>query len=489
MKLLTSFGIIFALICSAQTATAGKTVDPETPLLESSVPFTPEDLYDIALRYNPDHQKNVQNATLSGIGQRSARGTLMPVVDVGYQIAQSNYYQPTYVNPDGSVSTFPTVQETYAAVFDTINGNVFPGWNPDSVTTVYYPVPEGKSRTSVGWVTVRETLQLGGQQLFGILNAKIQRHINDLQISTSENELQYSIRQNYYNVLAQKRLLDLALQLLEQRREQYRLAQARFEVGSVTELDVLQAEIDVGNQENAVIESENALKLAREGLNAILGVDLDSKYDLVDDLDIFEPEFSLENLSREAILSRPDYRSYQEQERYRLNQVRSRRGEFLPDLSAAITHSRSENSGASVPFTLTPRNRNTSMSLTLSWNLFSGFSDQAQYEESRVSLYNARHDRKKQEQAVEQEVRQAYYTLIQTYEQSRVAEKNRELASRQLELEQERYRLGATSQLNLRAAQVTYEQAETDHIANIFNFWINLAALERAVGRNLRNAG
>lgn len=490
MKRLIGFFIAFALIISVNPALSDDAAAPETPLLESAAAFTPEDLLEIARRHNPDYQKTVQNATLSGIGIRSAWGTLLPSVDVGYQISQNNYYQPTYVNPDGSVSTYPltVTEETYQTVLDTINGHVFPGWNPDSTVLVsaYYPVPEGKSRTSSGWVSVRETIRLGGQQYFGIKNAGIQRHVYDLQLSASDNALQFDLRKNYYAILAQKRLLELANRVLEQKKEQLRLARARFEVGSVTELDVLQAEIDVGNQENAVIEAENALKIVREELNRVIGVDLDSKFELVDNLKIFEPGFSIEKLIEEAIASRPDYLAYQEQEKYQRNLVRSRRGEFFPDLTASLTHSRSENSGASVDFTLNPRNRNTSMSLSLSWNLFSGFSDQAQYEESRVSLNNSRHDRKKQEQLVEQEVRQAYYALIQTYDQSRVTEKNRELASRQLELEQERYRLGATSQLNLRAAQVTYEQAESDHIANIFNFWSNLAALENAVGLKLQ---
>jgi outer membrane protein TolC len=51
-----------------------------------------------------------------------------------------------------------------------------------------------------------------------------------------------------------------------------------------------------------------------------------------------------------------------------------------------------------------------------------------------------------------------------------------------LELEQERYRLGSASQLELRSSQVTYTQAETDHIYKTLEYLINLALLEEAVG-------
>ncbi len=455
MKPLRILGIILVFVLSCSATVGAGTEDQDVSRLDAAEPLTPDDLYEIALRHNPDHQKYVQNATLSGVTLRSAWGTLMPTANASYQISQDNYYYPTYVNPDGTVSTLDEASE-------------------------------GKYRSSSAAITLQESLNLGGQQYFTIKNASIQNRMNRLLVASSEKDLRYNVAQNYYIVLANKRLLELANRVLEQKREQLRLARARFEVGSVTELDVLQAEIDVGNQENAVIEAENNLKLAREELNRTLGVALDSKYPLVDEFRIFQPQFTLEALIDEAIHNRPDYLYYQDQEKYQKNNVKINFGEFLPNLSAALSYIRSENSGAAEPFTFEPRNRDLRMSLTLSWKIFSGFSREESYQQSRVALKNARYDRNNQELLIEQEVRQAYYTLMQTYEQSKVTAKNRELGARQLALEQERYRLGATSQLNLRTAQVTYEQAETDYIANIFSFWSNLAALERAVGKKLR---
>jgi outer membrane protein len=450
------------------------------PALDSSATLTPEDLYGMALRHNPDYLKTVETESLSGINNLSAWGSLMPSLSVDYGFSQSKNYSPSYVNPDGTVSSYPRVDSLYQAVL-----------NPDStigavaVGTVTTPIPESERRNSGGGFTIQENILLGGQQMYGIRNARILNHLNSLQTSAYKNELFYGIRQGCYNVLAQDRLLTLAQQLLDQRKEFLRAAQARFEVGSVTELDVLQAEIDVGNQDNAVITAQNNLRLAREELNRTVGIDLDSRYKLADNLEVFAPEFTLENLVREAG-SRPDYLATEKQVEYQENLVKTRRGDFFPVLSASLSHSRSQLSGTNVDWTFNPRNRSTVISLGLSWNIFSGFSDKLQYEQSQVSLNNARHDRRSQELAVETEVRQAYYNLEQIYQKSGVTSKNRELASRQLALEQERYRLGATSQLNLRVAQVTYEQAQADYIANIFSFWTNLAALERAVGQKLR---
>ncbi|RJP77362.1 MAG: TolC family protein [Candidatus Zixiibacteriota bacterium] len=480
-----------AILAAAGMLAAGlpvlaEDITPETPRLESATPLGPEDLYDYALRHNPDHRKAVATSQASGINTTAAWGTLLPVVDVGYSVSENRYFQPTYVNPNGSVASYPYTETGPAPVADTINGHVFFGFDPTNQVSITYPAPEGESRNSQGWVQLRETIRLGGQQLYGIRNANLAADMNALQVDASQNNLRYNIHQNYYLVLARKRLLNLSQQVLEQRREQLRLAQARFEIGSVTELDVLQAEIDVGNQENAIITAQNNLTMAREDLNRIIGVDLSSSYDLKDDYAVFLPQYQLDELVNASFASRPEYRLAEQQVEFQSNQVKSRRGEFLPDFTASLTHARSQNSGGNVDWTLNPRNRNTSVNLSLSWNLFSGFADRANYEQARVDLNNARYDRKAQEQAVEQQVRQAFYALQETYQQSRITEKNRELAARQLALEQERYRLGATSQLNLRAAQVTFEQAESDYIANVFSFWSNLTALENSVGKSLR---
>ena len=71
------------------------------------------------------------------------------------------------------------------------------------------------------------------------------------------------------------------------------------------------------------------------------------------------------------------------------------------------------------------------------------------------------------------------------YKQIQVSDKNRDLARRQLQLEQERYRVGASDQLNLRSAQVTFISAEQDYLAKVLEFYTTRATLERDLGTSL----
>ena len=59
-------------------------------------------------------------------------------------------------------------------------------------------------------------------------------------------------------------------------------------------------------------------------------------------------------------------------------------------------------------------------------------------------------------------------------------------SAEQLELQQERYRLGAGSILELTQAQAGKARADQAHLAAVYAFHENLVALENAVGRSLR---
>jgi outer membrane protein TolC len=118
--------------------------------------------------------------------------------------------------------------------------------------------------------------------------------------------------------------------------------------------------------------------------------------------------------------------------------------------------------------------------------LFDGFAREYNIQSQRVAYLRAQEGERSLRLATEKQVRDAYYNLERVYKESQITEQNRNLADRQLNLERERYRLGATSQLALRDAQVVYARAETDHLQKVLEYQSTLIALELAVGKPLR---
>jgi outer membrane protein TolC len=65
-------------------------------------------------------------------------------------------------------------------------------------------------------------------------------------------------------------------------------------------------------------------------------------------------------------------------------------------------------------------------------------------------------------------------------------ERNRALSDEQLRLARERYRIGASSFLDLQEAETVKARADRAYLAAVYSYHEALAGLENAVGRPLR---
>lgn len=447
----------------------------------------------IGFRNNPTLRQATLTTRLNSWGTLNAIGNFLPTVSASMSFSQSHYKSKTYQNSDGSVSTYPKSAYTYTdyvVAWDDTNHTTGALSGPRlvqvPVTVESQPVPEGDTRSSSQSISLNESIFEGGRRFFLYRMAKVQENINNLNVEDTKKNLAAQIAQQSVLVLTQEKLLDLNKKLKDQKQDAYDLAKARFDVGAVTELDVLQAEIDLGTAKNAISTSERALQSQREALNQTLGIDLRSTFPIAEAEAATPYEFSLDSLVTAAYESRSDLRMAGltvERSKYSL---KSSQSEYLPTVSFGAVFSRSEQSGKNVGWTVTPRNLNNSYSLNLHWNLFDGFTREYNLASQRVTRDQAIESERKLRLGLDKDVRDAYYTLANVYNQLQITSRNRDLAERRLNLERERYRLGAASQLDLRDAQVVYAQAETDNLQKTLSYQSSLIALELAVGRPLR---
>lgn len=459
---------------------------PQFPAIHSSTPLPIDSLIALGFEYNPNLRRTADDARLNSIGKLAAIGNFLPRVSVGLSFSQTHYRNPTFVNPDGSVSTYPRSFTDYAVIWqDTAADGALS--NPRLVSSTFtIDVPEGDSRSSQMYLSVDETLFEGGRRFFLYRMAQLQEQINDLNVVDARKNLALQIAQQVMIVLTQDKLLDLTVRLRDQRKDAYDLAKARFDVGAVTELDVLQAEIELGGAENDITSAERQLQAEREALNQLLGIDLKSEFPLAEPSDITPFQFDVDSLISEAHRHRTDLQLADLAAKRAGHSVNLNRAGYLPTVTLGGQWSRSQQSGKNENWTLDPRNENSFYYLNLRWNLFDGFNREYSIATQRIARDKAEESVRELQLSVDKTVRDSYYNLEKVHLQLQITTRNRELAERTLNLERERYRLGATSQLALRDAQVTYARAETEHLQKTLEYQSSLIALELAVGRPIR---
>jgi outer membrane protein len=127
-----------------------------------------------------------------------------------------------------------------------------------------------------------------------------------------------------------------------------------------------------------------------------------------------------------------------------------------------------------------------SANLVVSLPIFTGFSRSLRLSQARAQQEDADEEVRARRLAVRSEVQARYLGLETEFRAIAVQASSRDAARDQLRLAQDRYRLGASTALEVSDAQNAVQQAEGDYVTAIYDYHKAIAALEGAVGRSLR---
>jgi outer membrane protein len=385
------------------------------------------------------------------------------------------------------------------------------------------------------------TLNLSGGTFFRMAQERSAREATRARIDAAGYALEADVTRAYLVALRARDAVALARQELETAQEALRLAEARFDAGSGTRLDVAQAEVEAGRAEVTLLQAQSSAEMEKLRLMQRLGVDASHEVDLTTSLSVFRPEWSQEELMRVALQQHPQLVSARAAESASRAAARSARMAYLPSLNlsggwsgqarttrdqeyllnqamdAADMRVRScENTNdlysrlarplpaqdcsrfafddqtrdavlaANDLFPFNFTKRPPSFGVMLSMPIFNGFTREAQMQQASAAAEDARYVRREEELNRRTTVATSYVALQTAYRSVAIEERNVAAAAEQLELARERYRLGAGSILELTQAQSTKARADQAHLTAIYSFHENLAALEAAVGRQLR---
>ena len=360
-------------------------------------------------------------------------------------------------------------------------------------------------------------------------------------ISGATENLRSNVSQQYLTALQAEATADLQDSLLVAAQQELILAQAREIVGSGTQLDIQRADVALGIQKVAALKARNQVAIEKLRLFQLMGITQPPNVQLVSQFPVTPLNLDLPQLIESAHNQNPGVLALRSREHVSDLNVRRERGEYSPTLSlstgiggytygfansnfpvqqasaqldasradcirteevrAALNLSnqlaacnamaftdaqaqaiRSGNSKFPFNFTKSPR----SFSATLSLPIFDGFAREQRLQEAMASRSDARYSVKARELALTADVTAAYLIVTTAEKTVEIQEQNAAKAKQELKLVQDRYRIGATTFVDLTEARATYERAESDRINAVYDYHKAFAALESAVGHPLR---
>lgn len=320
-----------------------------------------------------------------------------------------------------------------------------------------------------------------GLRRFGDRNAA--RATNDAAEAGVVNQrfqVTLATKQIFYDALANEELLRVAQSQVRRAQQQLQISVEKLRAGSATRSDSLRSTVDYGNARIALLEAQANLASAQANLGRQIGVDQSVR--AVPD-SVLPPLPDTAALRASAIERAPQVEQADAQARAAGSQVTVARAQYFPSITGSIGNSYS---GAVAPWTTTDGYLSGwSAGVTVRWTIFNGFTRERQMTTARVARDLAEARAADVRRQVGAQFTQQLAVLTTAYEKITIAHANVAAATEDLRVQNERYRVGAATILDLLTSQTALTTAETGLVRARFDYLIARAQVEAVLGRTL----
>ena len=290
-----------------------------------------------------------------------------------------------------------------------------------------------------------------------------------------------STKQAFYNALATEDLLRVAQSQVRRAQQQLQISVEKLRAGSATRSDSLRSTVEYGNARIALLQAQANLATAQANLGRQIGVDAPVR--AVPDT-VFPALPDTGALRSQALETAPQVLQAEAQASAARAQVWSARSQYWPTLTVSYSDNRQGTKSPQVPlFDNLPDSY--SWRFGVSWQLLNGFVREQNQVTASVNRDNAEAQAADSRRQVNAQLTQQLAALSTTYEQISIARDNLAAATEDLRVQNERYRVGAATILDLLTSQAALTQAEVNVVQTRFNYLIARAQVEAVVGRTL----
>jgi len=285
----------------------------------------------------------------------------------------------------------------------------------------------------------------------------------------------------FYDALTAEDLVRVAQSQVRRAQQQLQISVEKLRAGSATRSDSLRSTVDYGNARIALLEAQANLTTAQASLGRQIGVD--GPVRAVPD-SALPPLPDTASLRTGALDRAPRVEQSEAAARAARARVWTSRAQYWPTLAVSYNNTRTDTLFPNLPLFSNLKERFT-WTFAVSWPLFDGFAREQAQVTASVARDNAEADAADTRRAVNAQLVQQIAALTTAYEKIDIARSNVAAATEDLRVQNERYRVGAATFLDLLTSQSALTQAEQNLVRVRFDYLVARAQLEALVGRTL----
>jgi outer membrane protein TolC len=275
----------------------------------------------------------------------------------------------------------------------------------------------------------------------------------------------------YYDISRQQQQLKAIEELMKLSSDRLKLAQYKFDVGTGTKSDVLQAQIDYNAEKSAQLTQRTSIVKLKEQLNNLLGVPVNTDFSVLDTIPL-NTRLTLDSIQGSIVTTNPQLLLAKKNIDIAGLALKERRAERYPTVSfnSAYNFSRTNNNTVINQFQpLFNQNHGFNYGLTASIPIFNGYITRRNIRAAELNIEYNQLQFKQNLAQINTSVATAYrdYDLYQ--QTLALEEDNIKLVRENLFIARERYRLGVSTYLEMRLAEQSLADATNRLIQARYN--------------------
>lgn len=337
---------------------------------------------------------------------------------------------------------------------------------------------------SVG-ITARQVIYAGGGITNSVRSQELAREAAVLAMQAVVNDALLEVRTRYYNVLVSRERIKVQEQNIELLRRQLQDVRNRYEAGTVSNFEVLRAEVALANAQPALITANNSYRSAIDDLRKSIGFTNASPGNVarvpefVGQLEFQRISYDLVAALASARENRPDLRRLRILEDAAQAGVLARQAGNRPYVSlfgsydwrrAALGSADSVRDGWTA-------------GVQAQWDIFDGRATAGQVAQARSQVELARLAAADFQLTIDVQVRRAISALQEATELAESTSKVVGQAEESLRLANARYGAGTATQLDVLTSQVDLTTARLNQLEANYRFNVAVAVLRHAMGQ------
>ncbi|MBQ5753220.1 MAG: TolC family protein [Alistipes sp.] len=380
-------------------------------------------------------------------------------------------------------------QGTYSALYPKIDA------------TASYQRVLAKQTMSMDFGGQTQTIKVGSDNSFNggisaampIVNAQLWESLKvsalDVELAvekarSSRIDMVEQVTKAYYGVLLAKESHALFQRVYDNAVENNKIVKKKYDVGSVSEYDLITSNVSVQNALPNVIEAEYTVVLTLWQLKALLGIDLEKSIDVVGSLMDYERLMSeAYDMTQLNLENNSTLRQLSIQEEMLERAVKITKLANVPSLSinAAFLYTALGNDGKF--FVKDAWNPYSYAGLQLNIPIFAGNSRRAATREARLNLANLQLQRENVERQLRVGIVQQLNNMQSSVKKYYASAATVGQAQRGYDISVKRYDVGRGTLVDIDNSQVALTQAELSRNQSIYNFLTAKVSLDKVLGK------